>query len=158
MTTAFSKGLIRAIVYYAVAFSLTWLTYLIFGHSYIHGPGLHHLIGFLAWVGGAIWIVIGLIRLLLNRHDRRNLGSLIVNVVAISSIVICFVIDINLEEVAEAPSNKADIITINRDTNMNSSSIVDGLGDTILLKVGDSTIIDKTKERAKETNYRLHQL
>lgn len=60
-----------------------------------------------------------------------------------------FIIDINRETVSETTTKKADIITINQDTSTNSSSIVDELGDTILLKVRDSTIIDKTKEWAK---------
>lgn len=149
MTTQFSKGLIRAVIYYAVAFSLTWLTYQIWGHTYIHGPGLHHLIGFLALVGGAIWIIVGVIKLLLNKQNKRNIGSLIINVIVVTSVVTYFMFDINRETASETTTNKADIITINQDTSTNSSSIVDGLGDTILLKVGDSTIIDKTKEWAK---------
>ena len=149
MTTQFSKGVFRAAIYYAIAFALTWLTYQIWGHTYIHGPGLHHLIGFLALVVGAIWIVVGVIRLLLNTQDKRNIGSLIVNVVVVTSIVTYFIIDINRETASEPTTNEADIITINQDTSTNSSSIVDGLGDTILLKVGDSTIIDKTKEWTK---------
>jgi hypothetical protein len=139
----------RAAIYYAVAFTLTWLTYQIWGHTYIHGPGLHHLIGFLALAGGAIWIVKGLVRLLLKKQDKQNLGFLIVNVVVVASVVTYFIIDIHSETVVEAPTNKADIITIHRDTIMNSSSIVDGFGDTILLKLGDSTVIGKTEEWAK---------
>jgi len=149
LTTQFSKGLIRAAIYYAVALALTLLTYQIWGYTYIHGPGLHHLMGLLALVGGAIWIVKGLVRLLLNKRDKQNLGALIVNVVVVASVVTYFIIDIHSESAVEAPTNKADIITINRDTIMNSASIVDGFGDTILLKVGDSTVIDKTEEWAK---------
>ena len=149
MTTPLSKGLTKAAIYYAIAFALTWLTYQIWGHAYIHGPGLHHLIAFLTLIGGAIWILRGLLRFIFNKHDKENLGSLIVNVVVVSSIVTYFLIEINKEAVAGTTDNKADIITINHDTSNNSSSIVDGLGDTILLKVEDSTIIDKTKEWAK---------
>ena len=149
MTTPFSKGLTKAAIYYAIAFTLTWLTYHIWGHAYIHGPGLHHLIAFLALIGGAIWTLRGLFRLIFHKHDKENLGSLIINVVVVASVVTYFLIEINKENVAGTTDNKADIITINRDTRTNSSSMVDGLGDTILLKVGDSTIIDKTKEWPK---------
>jgi hypothetical protein len=149
VTTSFSKGLTKAAIYYAIAFFLSWLTYQIWGHAYIHGPGLHHLIAFLALIGGAIWILRGLFRLIFNKHDKENLGTLIVNVVVVASVVTYFLIEINKETVAETITNKHDIITIQQDSGTKSSSIIDGLGDTILLKVGDSTIIDKTKEWAK---------
>lgn len=84
-----------------------------------------------------------------NKHDKESLGSLIVNVAVVASVVTYFLFEINKEAISETTDNKADIITINQDTSTNNSSIVDGLGDTILLKVGDSTIIDKTKEWAK---------
>ena len=95
-------------------------------------------------------MLIGLVRLLLNRHDRWNLGSLIVNVVVVFSVIVYFAVDFNEEDEAVESTNKTDIITIHRDTNMNSSSIVDGFGDTILQKVGDSIIVDKTSEWARE--------
>ncbi len=60
VTTPFSKGLARAAIYYAIAFALILFTYEIWGHEYIHGPGLHHLIAFLALLGGVIWILRGL--------------------------------------------------------------------------------------------------
>jgi hypothetical protein len=148
-TTPFSKGLIKAAIYYAVAFFLTWLVYQIVGHTYIHGPGLHHILGFLALAGGAIWMIVGIVRLVLNKQDNQNIGSLIVNIVVVSSIAIYFIIEINKEPVVDSSPNNADIITVNKDSSTNSSSIVNGLGDTLYLKVGDSVYIDKTKELAK---------
>ena len=144
MTGLFTKGLIRTISYYAVGFASVYLSYVIFGHQYIHGPGLHHLIGFLVLLGGVIWIVYSLIRLLYNGYDKINLGSLIVNLIVISGAVIYFSIEINKETGAETITNKEDIITIYKDSSTNSATVVNGLGDTLILKVGDSTIIDKT--------------
>lgn len=149
MTTPFSKGLTKAAIYYAIAFALGWLTFQVWRHAYIHGPGLHHLIAFLALIGGAIWILRGLFGLMFNKNDKENLGSLIVNVAVVASVVTYFLVEINKETISETTDNKDDIIIVNQDTSTNSSSIVDGLGDTILLQVGDSTIIDKTKEWAK---------
>ena len=148
-TTPFSKGIIKATIFYANAVFLTWLIYQIFGHTYIHGPGLHHVLGFLALAGGSIWMIIGIVRLILNKRNKQNIGSLIVNIVVVSSITIYFIIEINKETVVDNSTNKADIITINKDSSTNSSSIVNGLGDTLYLKVGDSVIIDKTREWAK---------
>lgn len=66
-----------------------------------------------------------------------------------ASVMTYFLLKTNDETVAETTDNKANIITINLDTITKSSSIVDGLGDTILLKVGDTIIIDKSKEWAR---------
>ena len=95
-------------------------------------------------LGGVIWIVYCLIRLLYNGYDKINLGSLIVNLIVISGAVIYFSIEINKETGAETITNKEDIITIYKDSSTNSAMVVNGLGDTLILKVGDSTIIDKT--------------
>ena len=146
LTTPFSKGLIGAALYYAVAGLLTWLTYIIWGHDYIHGPGLHHLFGFLALVAGAIWILVGVVRLFLNKQDKRNIGSLLMNVVVVSSVITYFLIDINRGRESATIEDEGDFITIQQDASTNSSSIISGVGDTILLQVEDSLIIDNTKE------------
>ncbi len=50
--------------------------------------------------------------------------------------------------------NKEDIITIYKDSGSKSTSIVNGLGDTLLLQVGDSLVIDKTSEELRNSNKR----
>ena len=107
------------------------------------------MIAILALIGGAFWIPWGIFRLMFNKNDKKSLGSLIVNVVVLASVVTYFLFKINEETVSETKDSEADIITIYKDTSTNSSSVVDGFGDTILLKVGDSTIVDRTKEWSK---------
>jgi hypothetical protein len=141
----FSKGLIKAAIYYLVAVLVTWLTYKVWGHDYIHGPGLHHIVGFLALVGGVFWIVAGAAELFLNRQNKRNIGTLTVNVVVIASVVTYFMISFNEETGSSIQENKADMLTITVDSVTNSISAVDGLGDTVMHKVGDSTLVNKFK-------------
>ncbi len=65
------------------------------------------------------------------------------NLIVIGGAVIYFGIEINRETSAETVTNKEDIITIYQDGSTNSASVVNALGDTLILKVDDSTFIDK---------------
>ena len=149
LITPFTKGLIRTVCYYAVGTALVYVSYLIFGYKYIHGPGIHHLIGFIVLLGGALWAVSSLINLIINKHDKVNLATLLMNIIVVGTIITFFVIDINRNTDSGTTFNQQDIITINKDSASNSASIVNGLGDTLFLKVGDSIIIDQTTDAAK---------
>jgi hypothetical protein len=152
LTPTFKKGFTRTIKYYAIGFALVYLSYLAFGHQYIHGPGLHHIVGLFILLGGAGWIVYNIIRLIYNKGDKGNVGSLIMNIVVISGVTIYLTVDANKNTGAATVTNKADMKTIiyNKDSNANSVSVINGLGDTLFSKVGDSILIDSTKAVKKQ--------
>ncbi|NEU08179.1 hypothetical protein GZH53_07635 [Flavihumibacter sp. R14] len=49
-------GFLRSILYYVIGLGLAGLSYLTVGHEYIHAPGLHHVIIFLTFIGGFLWL------------------------------------------------------------------------------------------------------
>jgi hypothetical protein len=83
-----------------------------------------------------------------------NLASLLVNIIILSASIISFAIVINKKTGTETITNKEDIITIYKDSGSKSASVVNGLGDTLLLKAGDSVIIDKIREEPRNSNNR----
>lgn len=147
MTTTFLKGVKKPFIYYTTGFGLAYLSYFIFGHQYSHGPGLHHLIAFFVLFGGLLWGAYNFVRIIGNRKDRTNLASLLINLFVVISVLIYLIILDNSKSGEDASPNKEDIITIYRDSSTKSSTVVNGLGDTLLFKVGDSVIIDKSKGR-----------
>jgi hypothetical protein len=60
---ALFKGFLKVLTYYLVGLGLAGLSYSIVGHPYIHGPGFHHIIILLTFLGGFLWLVVGAIQL-----------------------------------------------------------------------------------------------
>lgn len=77
--------------------------------------------------------------------SRVNFGMFAVHVVVTITVVLYVFIDIRSEDVTEYKTDPGDIITINKDQATNTSSIVNGNGDTLYSMKGDSVLIDKTK-------------
>jgi hypothetical protein len=52
------KGFLKALLYYLVGLGLAGLSYwLTIGQEYVHAPGPHHIIIFLTFAGGFIWLL-----------------------------------------------------------------------------------------------------
>lgn len=126
LKTKFLNGLLKGLLYYALGFLATWLTYIIFGWDYKHAPGLHHIVGLLFLLGGAGWTFYYFILTLTGLKSRVNFGVLAVHVIILLTVVLYVVIDIRSEKVTEYKSNPADIITINKDTATKTASIING--------------------------------
>ena len=145
MTTNFLNGLLKGLAYYAVGFVISWLTYLIFGWGYRHAPGLHHIVAFLFLLGVAGWTLYYLVLILTGLKSKVNFGVFVVHIAMISTVVLYDIIDIKSDEVTNYKPNPADIITIKRNQETNTSSIVNGKGDTLYSSKGDSILIDKIR-------------
>ena len=138
-------GFIRGLLYYAIGLVAAWLTYIIFGWEYAHGPGLHHIVAVLFLLSGAVWTVYYFILILTGLISKVNFGLFAVHVVMLLTVVLYVVIGIRSEEMSEYKSNPEDIITINRDTATKTASVVNGYGDTVFLMRKDSVLIDRVK-------------
>ena len=148
----FTKGLIKGLLYYGVGFIAAWLTYIIFGWDYKHAPGLHHIVALLFLLGGVGLTLYYLILTLTGLKSKVNIGVFAVHVVMILIVVLYIVIDIKSEKVTKYKSDPADIITINKDQATNTSSIINGNGDTIYSMKGGSILIDRIN--SDTTNHR----
>ena len=143
MKSKFKKGLITGLLFYAVGFISAWSAYLIFGWSYKHAPGLHHIIGLLFLLGGAMWTLFYLILILTGLRSKVNFGILTIHLLAIFSFVLFLFIDIRKEDEYKTETAPADLITINKDEKRNASWVINAGGDTLYSKIHDSVLIDK---------------
>ena len=139
------KPLIRQIVistlYYAIGFFITWLVYKLSGTPYAHGPNLFHLVGLIVLLGGIVWFIKAIVSLFTK---NRQLGTLLVHTLVLGSIVFSFILEDSKESDTDI-SVPESIITISNDTSTLSASIVNGNGDTLYFKKGDSVRIDKIR-------------
>jgi hypothetical protein len=72
------KGIRDSVIYYSIGLGLAGLSYLIDG-NYGHGPGLHHIIIFLTFLGGALWALRSTMRHFLYHRSERQKGSALFN-------------------------------------------------------------------------------
>jgi hypothetical protein len=137
------KPLIRQIVistlYYAIGFFITWLVYKLSGTPYAHGPNLFHLVGLLVILGGIVWLIKAIVSLFTK---NRQLGTLLIHTLVLGGIVLSFILEDSKESDIDI-SVPESIITISNDTSTRSATIVNGNGDTLYFKKGDSVRIDK---------------
>jgi len=73
---------------YGLGFGLAGIYYLIFGHSYIHAPGLHHFILLLTYLIGIAWTLAEIYNYLFESKKRNKLKVIFVNLLFIIPIVI----------------------------------------------------------------------
>jgi hypothetical protein len=141
----FVKGVLRAIAYYIIGFAIAWAAYIIFGWEYVHAPGIHHLIGLLVLVVGAILLIRRLIRLFKDSSDNLNKGSLLTHLLVVGGFVIYF--GVILKEVNEPDETDLETLaeseTLFLDKNTKTIMIKNGVGDTVFLQVADSVLIDR---------------
>jgi cytochrome b561 len=86
----FLTGIARGIAFYVIGCALVWLTFLAFGWEYAHAPGLHHMVGLLVLVIGALLLIWRLISLFAEPQNMRNKGVLLVHGVAVASFILFF--------------------------------------------------------------------
>ncbi len=139
----FKYGLKGGILYYLIAAASICSSYFLFGNDYGHVPGPYFLIGILFLLGGTGWMFYYLVLLLSGYKAKVNFGVLTIHIVVIFSVILLVWIDRSISDVAEYKTNPADILTISQDVLKNTSSIVDGKGDTLYSKKGDSILINK---------------
>lgn len=79
------NGIIQALILYVFGFIVSWITYLVVGHPYIHAPGLHHIIGLATILLGIVWGVVAMLLYAFRGRNRVNLGIFLTNLVVFLS-------------------------------------------------------------------------
>lgn len=82
------SGIINTLIFYVFGFSSAWVIYLIFGHPYIHAPGLHHIAILLTFLLGLIWAVISTIIYFAKNKTEKLKGIIITNLVLVIGFII----------------------------------------------------------------------
>ena len=139
MKKLFIRQIIFSILYYLIGFLITWIVYKLSGTPYAHGPNLFHLVGLVVLLGGLVWLLKAIASLFTK---DKQFGTLLVHTLVLGGIVISFILEISKDSDVDI-SDPESIITIHKDTVTNSASIVNGNGDTLYLKRGESVLIDK---------------
>ena len=73
------KGIIQSLILYSAGFGLAEIIYLIYGHPYIHAPGLHHLIILLTLAIGLAWTLYSLNKIVFKNGNPKYSGIIISN-------------------------------------------------------------------------------
>jgi hypothetical protein len=131
---------LRAVVYYLIGFSITWLVYKLSSTPYAHGPNLYHLVGLLVLFIGLILAVLAITSL---NKKQGHIGALLIHVLVIGGFILRFVYEVNKESTVDVTTKSEDILTINKDTINKTGSVINGAGDTIFYTKNDSVLIDR---------------
>lgn len=75
---AMLKGIAFVIIYYTIGLLLSALAYWTYGQSYVHAPGLYHIMLFLTFAGGVLLMIVALVKHFTassssnDYHDRKK--------------------------------------------------------------------------------------
>jgi hypothetical protein len=138
---------LRAVVYYLIGFSITWLVYKLSGTTYAHGPNLYHLVGLLVLFIGLVLAIVAITSL---NKKQGHIGALLIHVLVIGGFIVMFVYKVNKESTADTLTKPEDILTINKDTSNNSGSVINGAGDTLFYEKNDSIFINKINDSTNQ--------
>ena len=107
-----NKGLLKSILYYSIGLALAGLSYSTVGHSYIHGPGLHHIIILLTFIGGFLWLIVAATQYFTGQRTE-NLKAIILSNLLMSLGFILFMVYIIRDATDNSEfENNEDKITI----------------------------------------------
>jgi hypothetical protein len=140
-----NKGLLKSILYYSIGLVLSGLSYSIVGHSYIHALGLHHIIIFLTFNGGFLWLIVAAIQYFTGQRTENLKGIILTNLL-MSLVFILFMVYIIRDATDNSEfENNEDKITIEES---GDTTAMYHDGSPVYMKVKDSVLlnfIDSTK-------------
>ena len=63
-----SKGVYSCLLFYGIGYGLASVLYLIFGYTYIHAPGIHHITILLTLIIGLSWLLVNIYALIKDKN------------------------------------------------------------------------------------------
>jgi hypothetical protein len=134
-----SKGFTKSILFYLVGLSLAGLSYLIVGHEYVHGPGLHHIIILLTFVIGFLWLVISTILFFTGERTKPLSGVILTNLVmSIGFAIFMAYIIYDSTHTVEYEKNLSKVVV---EKSEDTTTMYHG-GTPVYMKVKDSVMFD----------------
>lgn len=137
-----ATGIARGLAYYGIGFLLVWGTYLVFGWEYVHAPGLHHMVGLLVLVIGAVMLIRRIIGAFSEPRNSRNTGTMLVHAFAILSFILYFKLDILHGAIKRDTGDPLPAETLTLDRNTQIVLLTNHLQDTLYYQVADSVHVD----------------
>lgn len=137
---SFLRGVSFTIAYYLVAAFIAYLSYHFTGQSYVHAPGVHHIILFLSWLGGAFWTLFSLFKRFQGKNVAYYRGTAMTNLLVLASAFVWFYrMGQPVGESREAVAPADELTTeFSGDT-----AIVRHRGSIVFLRIGDSIYFDE---------------
>jgi membrane-bound ClpP family serine protease len=108
----------------------------------MHAPGLHHLVGLLVLVIGAILLIRRLIELFTDSGNSRNKGALLIHAVAVIVFILFFKLIILNGAIKRDTGDLATSGTLAIDRQTKMLLLSNGVGDTLFHQVADSIFVD----------------
>ena len=131
-------GILKTILFYGIGFGIAGISYLIFGHPYIHAPGAHHFIMFFTLVIGIIWTLASFGVFIFKTKTDKLKGIVITNSIIILSCFLYVLVPFYLD------SKKKTFIeseTVHTEVKGDTTELYHN-DKLIFIKVKDSVILD----------------
>ncbi|WP_066631424.1 hypothetical protein [Labilibacter marinus] len=136
------RGFLFVTAYYLIGIFLSVITYEIFGHPYIHAPGLHHILFLTFMIGGFILTFISAFNFGGKNHLFHK-ESIIAHGIILGGVIISLVISFKLTNLKNEIS-KENQLPSSMIINVNDSiKYVVSDSDTVYMMKFDSIVIDK---------------
>jgi hypothetical protein len=131
------RGVLTSLAFYTIGLFLSWVSYIMAGnHGYAHAPSLYHIIIFLTFLIGALWMLIAVF-LYFNRKSERLKGIIITNLVMSSAFAVLITGFVKQTEANNTyPENKLKV-EVTGDT-----TIIRHDGSIVYIKVKDSVVVN----------------
>lgn len=131
-----------------IGLGLTGISYLVVGHSYAHGPGLHHIIILFTFLAGALWVVIACVRYLIGHRTASVKGMIMSNLVMFLGFVVfmAYILRVPRDQSEFDVTKHAIRVEESGDTTIiyhKGSIVYVRVADSVLLNFLDSTHIDR---------------
>ncbi|WP_412986065.1 hypothetical protein [Pontimicrobium sp. IMCC45349] len=131
------KGIFEALLFYFLGFGIAITTYLIYGHPYIHAPGIHHFIILITLIIGFIWMIISLLFVVIKKNSKHK-GMLTVHFTILFSCFLYFYFSIKPFSKKESITESNSVKTIKK----KDSILIYHNSNLVFLKVKDSVHLD----------------
>ncbi len=137
-----ATGIARGLTYYGIGTLLVWVTYLVFGWEYIHAPGLHHMVGLLVLIIGAVMLIRRIIGAFSESRNSRNTGTMLVHALALLSFIFYLKLDMLHGAIKRDTGDPLPAETVTADRNSQTLLLTNYLQDSLDHPVADSVHVD----------------
>jgi hypothetical protein len=134
------QGITKTLIFYGIGLATTWLTYIVFGQGYAHGPGLYIVIPILTILIGLFWTGSTIFDYYFkNKTDKRK-GIILTNIIVFVLFVLTIFYIRHQSRKDYADFSPQDQLTTSQ---YGDSTLIEYNGTLVYLKIKDSVYVDK---------------
>ena len=112
-------GFLKSLLFYLIGVGLAAISHFTIGHPYIHAPALHHLIIFLTFTIGFLWLIFASIRYFAGNRTESLRGVMFVNlfISLVFALIMAYIIHDTTDNRHSEKSESKIIVEESGDTN-----------------------------------------